>query len=226
MSYEARLKGLRDAWKKDKPAEGFVSLPGGKYQFQMKRAYLEESKASFNKGNLQVHYEFVVVTGEYKGKKGDRRVDIQQQAKDQFPSGISIFKGDLKNLGLDLPADLSEKSITAVLKQTIDCVFNGTVKINKNGYPTVYINDLVNASDESEDDEDEVDEDEDDESEDESDEDESEDDEDETEDDEEEPAGEKAGRKALIKANAKKPEPKAKAKADAKNDFDDDWDDE
>tara|TARA_R110002094_G_scaffold145203_1_gene134584 strand:+ start:450 stop:1211 length:762 start_codon:yes stop_codon:yes gene_type:complete len=252
MSYAKRLKALGGAWKNDKAKKGGAGISAGKHQYEITRATFEESKMSYNKGHMQVSLEITVATGADKGRKGWINVDLEQEATTKFPtSGIARFKGHLETLGMELPAQLSEKAIRALLAEMVGIVFNGACVINAKGYPNHYINDLVHAAGEGSDDEDDEDEeddeeddddsedsdsDEDDEEDDDDDEDED-DDEEEEEDEEDEPAPPK--KKAAKKDPKKlsfKPAPKkapAKAKAPVKGkkaededeeDFDDDWD--
>lgn len=154
-SYKDRLNSLKKNWETDKPATGGGQLPPGKYQFAIKRALLEESTASFNKGNIQVTLHLEVVTGQLKGRKHVLRTDIEAKATDKFPSGISRLKGQLEKLSLDLPKDLSEGSLKALLSTMVGIIFNGACVHNAKGYANVYINDLVNSAPESEEDEEE-----------------------------------------------------------------------
>lgn len=244
MSYKNRLDKLKANWDSDKPVAGAQALPAGKYQFVIKRAFLEESKAKFNKGNLTLVVEAHVLTGNLKGRKTIIRTDLEAKANIDkgWPSGISRFKGMLETLKLDMPKSLSEKDIEKVLKAMINVCFNGTCVVNAKGYSNVYINDLLAAPSEEDDDEEESedDDDEDDESEDdeedsesdseesedeaeddedsdESDEDEEEDEEDEEDDEEEEPAPKKA--------QPAKATPAKSDKKSSKKDSDD-WGDE
>lgn len=225
MSYKNRLEKLKDAWNKDKPAESQSGLPNGKYQLEIKRAVLEESKASFNKGHLMVVFYLVVVTGEFKGRKTIVRVDLEQEAdiKKGFPSGISRFKQYLEIMSLDMPKSLNEASLNEILKESIGMVLNATAVVNAKGYTNVYLNDLVRAaSDETEEEDDEEDEEEDEDEDDEEEEDD-EDDEDEDEEDEEDKKPEPKKpepKKPETKPSSKKPEPK-KPKED---DEEDEWD--
>lgn len=239
MSYKNRLDALKKAWSEDKPAEAMSGLPKGKYQMEIKRALLEESKATWNHGHLQVIFHLEVVTGEYKGRKSRVMVDLEQPAdkKKNFPSGISRFKQYLEIMQLNMPKQLTEGALNETLKETIGIVLNTTAVVNDKGYTNVYLNDLVSAASDSDDDEDEDtdDEDESDESEDakDSDEesDEDEDDEDDDEDEPEEPAkkpGKASGKPPFDpKAGKSKPAEKAKpakAKAAEDDDDEDEWD--
>lgn len=165
MSYKDRLSKLSQQWDKSKPTAGFEKLPAGKYQFEIKRATLGESTASYNKGHLQVTYEVAVAIGPLKGKKAFINVDLESDGKNgQYPTGMSIFKGHLTNLGVEIPKQLTEKAIQEVLKTLIGVIFNGQCVVNGKGYANIYINDAVSAAASSDDDEDDEDEDDDDES--------------------------------------------------------------
>lgn len=245
-SYKDRLNNLKKSWEKDKAVTGAPRLPAGKYQFEIKRAVLEESKFKYNLGHLQVTYDVMVITGPHKGAKARIIQDLETPADNakNWPSGMSRWKGHLETLKIDMPKSLDDKSIKATLASMIGVVFNGACVINKNGYPNIYINDLVNAPSESDGDEDEVeDEDETEEdteteetSEDETEDDEDSDDEDDEDDeDEEEELAEKPNKKqqmmaqTLAKATppSKKPAPdKAPTKKPKKEEDDDDWDSE
>ena len=250
MSYKNRLDKLKANWDSDKPASNSPQLPAGKYQFTIKRAFLEESKASFNKGNLCVVIEAHVLTGAFKGRKSFIRIDLEAKANIDkgWPSGISRFKGTLETLKLDMPKTLSDKDIEKTLKALINTCFNGTCVVNQKGYSNVYINDLLNAASEEDDDEEENEED-DDESEDDSDDDDEEDteesdedgeesdesesdededdddssdDDEEEEDDEDEEEKKPPARKQDPKKSTEKPGTKpAKKEDDWENDFDD-----
>tara|TARA_R110000782_G_scaffold211669_1_gene299821 strand:+ start:8054 stop:8809 length:756 start_codon:yes stop_codon:yes gene_type:complete len=250
MSYAKRLKALGGAWKNDKAKKGGAGISAGKHQYEITRATFEESKMSYNKGHMQVSLEITVATGADKGRKGWINVDLEQEATTKFPtSGIARFKGHLETLGMELPAQLSEKAIRALLAEMVGIVFNGACVINGKGYPNHYINDLVHAAGEGSDDEDDEEEDDDeddDDSEDsDSDEDDEEDDDDDEDDDDEEEEEDEEDEPAPPKKKAAKKDPKklsfkpapkkapAKAKAPVKGkkaeaeddeDFDDDWD--
>ena len=243
MSYKNRLDKLKANWDSDKPVAGAQALPAGKYQFVIKRAFLEESKAKFNKGNLTLVVEAHVLTGNLKGRKTIIRTDLEAKANIDkgWPSGISRFKGMLETLKLDMPKSLSEKDIEKVLKAMINVCFNGTCVVNAKGYSNVYINDLLAAPSEEDDDEEESDDEEEDEEEEESDEEdeedsdeendeesededeesESEDEEEEDEDDEDDEEEEPAPKKA----QPAKATPAKSDKKSSKKDSDD-WGDE
>lgn len=224
MSYKDRLNKLSKAWETDKAVAGAGQLPAGKYQFQIKRAYLEESKASFNKGHLQAVFEVAVITGPAKNRKAWIRTDLEAPANPakNFPSGMSRFKGYLETLKVEMPKVLSEKAIKGVLEQLIGIVFNGACVHNAKGYANIYINDLVNAPAEAEDEEEETgseDTDEDESEQEEATEDADEDDDEDAEDEDEE---EEEPVKKPAPTSGKKP---AKVAASSKKD-DDDWDSE
>jgi len=238
-SYANRLKNLKDQWKNDKPAAGMAALPAGKYQFQVTRAFLEPSKASFNKGNLTLVVQLTVASGALKGRKAMYRLDLEAKANKEknWPSGISRFKGLLDNLKLDMPSELNDEGINAVLSQLVNAIVEGQSVVNDKGYSNIYLNRLVNAGgdttdeDESDEEDDETDDEtsddaeSDDESDDEDEEDESDDDEEDAEEDEEEPPAKKPAPKAEVKPVAKpiaKPTGKPTGKPADKKD-DDDW---
>jgi len=209
MSYNDRLVKLGKAWASDKAATSSPALPPGKYQFQIKRAFLEESKAGFNKGHLQFTIEPVVVTGNAKGRKGTPiRADLEAPATDKFPSGISRLKQYLTALEVEMPKQLTDKALKQTAEQLVGLVFNGTCVHNAKGYPNIYINDLVNAPAEADDEEDEA----------ETEEETTEEEADEASDDAEDEAEEEPEEKPVTKKPVgKKPAPK-------KEEADDDWD--
>lgn len=214
-NYADRLDKLKKQWDKDKPASGGAfGLPEGKHQCIIKRAVLEEGKASFNKGNVQVALYLEVFTGPHKGRKQTKWIDLEAPAKDKIPSGISQFKGVLQALGLDIPSDMSMKSIEACLKSLVNIVCDVFAKANAKGYVNVYINGAVHAAKQEDDDEEEAEE--------ESDDDEEEDSDDDEEESEEEDEEED---KPAPKQAAKPKAPAKKSKKDDDDDFDD-WDDD
>jgi len=239
-SYAKRLAGLKKSWDSDKAVSSQGQLPEGKYQFEIKRAVLGESKASFNKGNAQVEFHCAVITGPLKGRKHIIRQDLESKAniEEGWPSGISRFKGYLETLKVDMPKTLDENGLNKCLKQLVGIVFEGACVHNQKGYANVYINELVNASDEDEDeeevdedeDEDEAEESEDKDSEDEEDdEEEDSDDDDESEDedeDDDEEEEEKPAKKPAPKPASKSDKKPAKAEKPAKKEDDDDWSDD
>lgn len=229
MSYKDRLNKLKQSWDSDKPAAGAPTLPPGKYQFVIKTARLVESTAAYNKGHLQVEMTCAVAVGPLKGRKHKIYTDLEQEATDKFPSGISRFKGYLETLKIDMPKDLSEKSIKNTLEQLIDVVFDGACVVNAKGYANVYINGLVSAASESDDDEDDDDEDDDESEDDESDDDDNEDDEDDDDDEEEKPVAKSSKnppKSEPSKPSVKKSTDKKPAKKADKEETEDDWDDE
>lgn len=242
MSYKNRLDKLKKAWETDKPAEGSVTLPEGKYQFIIKSAKLVESTYEYNKGHLMVEIKVAVATGPLKGKPGTIRVDLEQPADESkgYPSGISRFKQYLTSLEINMPKSLSEADIKKTLENMIDVVFNGACVHNKNGYANIYINDLVHAGntdsddeDETEDDDEEDDDDEDDdeksESSDDDDEDDEEDDDEDDDDEEEKPVKKSSEKKAPEKKEEKKEDKKSDKKKKPSEDDDDDdedWDED
>ena len=207
MSYAKRLNKLKDSWKNTKPAASGGQLPAGNYQFQIKKAVLEESKAQFNKGNLQVVYHLVVATGPLKGRKHILRVDLESEGlpDKNVPPGLAIFKAHLDNLQVDMPKQLTEKALKETLAELIDIIFNGACRHNAKGYANVFINDLVHAPEEEEEDEEEDEEEEEDDEEDEDEEDEDEEDDEEDEEEEEVKPAPKKGKSS--KKGKKKQEP-------------------
>lgn len=233
MSYQKRLDALNKSWESDKAATGFQQLPPGKYQFEIKKAIPTEGKSDFNKGHLVIRMDFQVVTGSLKGRKAAKFIDLEQPANKEksLPSGMSMFKGCLESLKVDMPKNLTDKSIKKVLEQLIGIVFNGTCVHNKSGYANIYINDLVNAAssndEEEDDDEDETEEEEvkkpskngqekDSEEDEEDDDDEDDDEEDDDEEEEEKPAK---------KSSTQPVDFNKKAEKKAKKEDDDEWGD-
>jgi len=228
MSFAKRLTALKKNWKESKAVKGSGNdpLPEGKYQFHIDKAVLEESKAKFNKGNMQVTYHLSVITGSMKGKKHWLRVDLESDGKKgEYPTGMEIFKGHLETLEIDMPKVLTEAALKKTLTELLGVIFNGACVHNNKGWANVYINDLVDASDEEDDEEtEEVEEDED------------EDDEEEDEEDEDEDfevkksTAKKPAKKTSKKAPAKKknqPDPEdPEDEEDDEDEDDEDWDDD
>ena len=159
-NYAKRLAGLKKQWSEDKPHTGGGQLPEGKYQFIIKRALIEESKADFNKGNMTIVIHLEVVTGENKGRKHIYRLDLEAKANAEkgWPSGISRFKGLLDILHIEIPGSFDDAAMNEILKAMLNLVVAGQCVHNQKGYANVYINSLIDAPVDSEDDEEEAEE--------------------------------------------------------------------
>ena len=228
MSYADRLKKLGNQWKTDKAAKGGGSLPAGSYQLEIKTVRIEEGKAAFNRGHMQVAIAFAVATGPMRGRKQIKWIDLEAEAKAingmDIPSGISQFKGILQNIGLDIPSDLSEKNLSLLFKEMVGIICNCTVRVNDKGYATIYVNSAVNAANaSSEKDEEEAEEDDDTEEESEDDEDEDDEEDEEEEEEEEAPKPIVKPKQLVQKVTAKAGKEKPGKKDD---DFDSDWGDD
>lgn len=191
MSHARRLKELGNRWKDDKPSSGGRSThPLGTYQGKLVKCVLEEGKKGKQTGHLMVRITIKGVTGEATDKLTWASIDLDYPGRKASsgvkaaPSGISRFKGFLEMLEIDLPKQLSPKSIEKVLERSLNCVIDYAV-VQNGQWTNTYMNRLVHAADDIEDEEleDEVEEDE---EEDDTEEDEEEETEDEDDEDEEE----------------------------------------
>lgn len=129
--YKDRLKKLNEEYRQTQPARpsGFVDLPQGTYQFAISTVKLiEESKARFALGELEVQIYCTVLTGNYKGAKGRMNYFLEQPAKRigtaDVPSGMSQFKGFIQGMGISMP-EFSEKAMGAALRELKGMKFNG-----------------------------------------------------------------------------------------------------
>ena len=128
-----------------------------------------------------------------------RSINLDYQGTNTVPSGLSMFKGDLEVLGVNIPEVFDEKAVPSMLAETIGSLVEITVK-HKGGYVNTYLNSLVHAdADEEEEDIDDI--------------------EFEEEEEEEEEAPKKKAPKK--KKAAKKPEPEEDEDDEGFDDFDD-----
>ena len=129
--YKDRLKRLNEEYRQTKPAKpsGFVDLPQGTYQFIVSTGKMvEESKARFALGEIEVQIYATVLTGEYKGAKGRMNFFLEQPAKRignvDVPSGMSQFKGFIDGMGISMP-EFSDKAMLSALRELKGMKFNG-----------------------------------------------------------------------------------------------------
>ena len=154
-NYNDRLKKLQQNWKTEKAAESGSKLPEGKYQWIISRATLGNSKASFNKGNVQFTLELKVAVGPMKGRKVLKSYDLESKANPakNIQSGLAYFKRLIEDIQLDMPASLEERELKKLAESMVNMVVYGACVHNAKGYANYYINGLVDAPQGNDDDE-------------------------------------------------------------------------
>ncbi len=148
--YRDKLKKLNAAYRNTEAAKpsSFNNLPQGTYQFEIKTVKLiQESKAEFAKGELELQFYPCVLTGDHKGSMGRMNFFLEQPAKKvgdrTIPSGLASFKGFVEGMGVSLP-DLTEKSLQAALRELKGMKFVGYC----NGkFNTIYFNSPLETAD-------------------------------------------------------------------------------
>lgn len=141
-----RLNNARGNWNNIKPPESRgprEPIPDGKYQVQIVGNKLSEE------GKLNVRYK--ILKGDYAGRLVFNSINLayEKVAGDNF--GLSLFKGYLQKLRLDLP-DLTPQGLNTVLNKTLNMVVEVSLIVSKKNpnYQNVYIDGLVNAHEPSE----------------------------------------------------------------------------
>ena len=144
-SYTDKLKKLNANYQRTKAAEvgGGFDLPKGTYQFVVTKATFGQSTAPFALNELEVKCLLRVLTGDNKGKMGSMAFFLEQPAKDNFQSGMSLFKALIEGLGISLPG-LSEKALIRACKELIGQKLRGYCT-GKNG--VVYFNGPIDVED-------------------------------------------------------------------------------
>ncbi len=178
--FQERIAKLRKRWKKTKAAStgGISRIPEGKYQAEL-------MKAQFDKDKYVVRWAFKVAGGKHAGKMLYDRDDLLRENEDPTKSGLAFFKANMETLGLEYDSP-DPKAITKQLKKALGQLCDVFVKHNPPHFQNVYLNGLVDAELEEEDEEEEEEELEDEEESEEDEDEESEEDEDEEDEEDEE----------------------------------------
>lgn len=231
-SYADKLKKIGEAsWKKSK-TQDFSNLSEGRYVTVITAARFDEIKKGKQAGNPVIRVQFKVQTGPFKNRQTSKTYWIASiNKKDGSSVGFSQLKGDCEKLGIDLPAEFSEKKLQEVFKKMVNSVCE-IVIIEKGGFSNIYINRAVNAPDaeeveETEEEETETEEETEEEETEEEAEEEADEEEDAEEDEDEEEEEEEAPppKKKTAKKEPAAKKPAMKVKADEEEDDDEMWDD-
>lgn len=142
-NYANRLKQFAEAFDTAKPVSSgdFAPLPDGEYQVKLTKGILGEVKKGKSKGQMCLDWYGSVIIGAFKGRRIFRRVNLEMQARENLPSGLSVLKGDFATLGVKLKS-LDERSLSKVIRKLIGQNVQVTVKDN-NGFVNVYFNKLI-----------------------------------------------------------------------------------
>lgn len=147
MSYLKRLAKLEEAFKNAKAPERAKGLPPGDHTCKLTSAVLREGKSEKTKGNLFVDFKFTVLTGEAKGEKGTKSINLDYEDDKNGRIGLGLLKGDLQTLGIKLTK-------ISMLEKALEKAKGLIVKVRsveKGGYFNLYLNELVDAPDEDDD---------------------------------------------------------------------------
>lgn len=138
MSMSKRLAGLNQAWAGAKPADPTsAGLPPGSYQCEITALRLSEVKSGKRAGQIQFEMKLVVRAGPFKGRTVTRWMSLSD------PKSLPYTKRDLEMVGVDLPTELTEKSIAAMCKAAIGTVVE-IRSVERAGYTNYYIQRAVN----------------------------------------------------------------------------------
>lgn len=137
-SLKDRLAALSQSYK-EAPANIGGDLPPGSYQFTVAKAVLNEAKSGSKR--LQISWDFVVISGEHKG-----RHHFDHQGLDNEES-LPYVKGRLAQLGA--PCD-DIANLEDSLGKVIGAKFNGQLVQNKKNaeFLNLYIRGPINEADE------------------------------------------------------------------------------
>jgi len=161
-SFAQRLAEIGKLWVKTKKAER-SSVPDGRYQAEIVKAQMQEVKSGKSQGAPIIVLSFKILAGDFKGQSTHRTYWLHAINKKTGESvGIAFLKRDLETLSIDEPKVFSEKTLKKVLENMLGCCIELTVKERDNGFNDVYIDRMIDAPGEKdEDDEPEADDDED-----------------------------------------------------------------
>lgn len=138
MSMSKRLSSLNEAWAGAKPADPTsAGLPPGTYQCEITALRLSEVKSGKRAGQIQFEMKAVVRAGPFKGRTVTRWMSLSD------PKSLPYTKRDLETIGVELPAELTEKSIARMCKDAIGVLIEIRAA-EKAGYTNYYVNRAVN----------------------------------------------------------------------------------
>lgn len=143
MTFSDKLSKLSASYESSEAKTGGerAPLPDGKYQATLTKIHLAEVKKGKMAGSLRVEFHGKILLGEFKGYPIWRGVNLEMEAKGNFPSGVSLLKGDLRTLGATLTS-LDEASLVKVFKGLIGQNVEISAR-NKDGWTNIYFNQLI-----------------------------------------------------------------------------------
>lgn len=143
MTFSDKLNKLAASYEESEAKTGSdrAPLPDGKYQATLTKVHLAEVKKGKMAGSVRVEFHGKILLGEFKGYPIWRGVNLEMEAKGNFPSGVSLLKGDLQTLGATLTS-LDEASLVKVFKGLIGQNVEVSAR-NKDGWTNIYFNQLI-----------------------------------------------------------------------------------